>query len=224
MPARPFGAAVFDMDGLLLDSEWPILHAWLEAAREHGVPIEPQTYLQVVGRRAADGRASFRAALGQDFPFDAVRTRVQALLVEARRRDGHVLKPGARALLARLQRQGIPCAVASSTRRAEVEARLGSTGLLGHFAALAAGDEVAEGKPSPDVYLLAADRLGVAACTCIAFEDSEHGAQAALAAGMAVVVVPDLLTPGPELRSASLAVLDSLVDTHTHHRDWFGSH
>lgn len=222
MPGRPFGAAVFDMDGLLLDSERPILDAWLQAAREHGAPIDPQAYLQVVGRRGADGHALFRAALGPGFPFDAVRSRVQALLAEARQRDGHVLKPGVRALLARLRAQRVPCAVASSTRRAEVEARLGSQGLLDSFDAFAGGDEVRDGKPAPDVYLLAAERLGVAATTCLAFEDSEHGAQAALAAGMAVVVVPDLLRPGAALRAASLAVLGSLEDAHAHHRDWFG--
>lgn len=224
MPGGRFTAAVFDMDGLLLDTERPILDAWLQASREHGVPIEPQTYLQVVGRRAAEGGVLFRAALGDSFPFDLVRTRVQALLAEARQRDGHVPKPGARELLTRLQREGIPCAVASSTRRAEVEARLGSSGLLDRFTAWAGGDEVRAGKPSPDIYQLAAARLGVAAGDCLAFEDSEHGARAALAAGMAVVVVPDLLAPGPALCEASLAVLASLADTAPHHTDWFGPH
>ena len=92
-------------------------------------------------------------------------------------------KPGARRLLQALSEARIPCAVASSTHHPEVRRRLAAAGLLGHFAAICGGDEVQNGKPAPDLYMLALARLGVAAQTTLAFEDSGHGVQAALAAG-----------------------------------------
>jgi HAD superfamily hydrolase (TIGR01509 family) len=218
---KPFRAAVFDMDGLLLDSERPILESWLQASREHGMPIERELLLDVIGRSGQEGREALRAALGAGFPIDTVRARAQ-VLVQAARVDGHVLKAGVVDLLLRLKRAKVRCGVASSTRREEVERRLAGTQVAHYFDALAAGDEVARGKPQPDVFLLAAERLGVAPEDCIVFEDSEPGARGALAAGMAVVVVPDLKQPSPELARLAFAVLPSLVHVADHHARWFG--
>lgn len=222
VPCLPFGAVVFDMDGLLLDSERPVLQAWVQAAREFGSPIEPATFLQVLGRGGEDGRAAFRALLGTDFPYAEARLRVQALIAETREREGQIVKPGARALLERLKAQRLRCGIASSTGCDEVQARLGRAGLLDFFDSFASGEEVAAGKPAPDVYLLAAERLGVRAADCIAFEDSEHGARSALAAGMAVVIVPDLLHPSEAVRGECLAVLPTLCAVAQHHDAWFG--
>ncbi len=149
-------------------------------------------------------------------------TLAQVLLAEARQRDSHVVKPGVRALLARLQAQGLPLAVASSTHRAEVELRLRSQDLWPAFSAVAGGEEVPAAKPAPDVYLLAATRLGVDPTACLAFEDAAHGAAAAQAAGMAVVVVPDLVAATETLRGTCLAVLQSLEETAAHHEMWRG--
>jgi HAD superfamily hydrolase (TIGR01509 family) len=217
----PFRAVIFDMDGLLIDSERPILEAWLQASLEHDRPIEREVYLQVLGRTGPDGRAFMKQLLGEGFPYESVRERVQALIAQARQRDGHVAKAGAAELLARLQALGLPLAVASSTFRAEVDARLASAGLARYFNAVAGGDEVVNGKPSPDVFLLAAQRIAADPAHCLVFEDSSHGARGALAAGMAVVVVPDLKHPDDELAALSLEVLPSLVDVLAHWDDWF---
>ena len=117
-------------------------------------------------------------------------------------------KPGAEALHARLRAGGVPCAVATSSAQAEAALSLG--GRLAGFGAVVTGDQVANGKPAPDIYLEAARRLGVAPGDCLALEDSDTGARSALAAGMRVVVVPDLVQPSPAVRAQALLVAASL--------------
>ena len=221
--ARPaYTAAVFDMDGLLLDSERPLRDAWMQVASALGVVLTPTAYLDLIGRNHRDSARRLRAIFGDD-----------ALLADAHRRVGTHLaarfgaqpfdvKPGARRLLQGLHAARIPCAVASSTARAEIEQRLERAGLIGFFAALCGGDEVARGKPEPDIYLLATRRLQVPATNALAFEDSGHGALAALAAGLGVVVVPDLKPPEPAWQARTVAVLATLDAACAHSREWFG--
>jgi HAD superfamily hydrolase (TIGR01509 family) len=220
-PKVRFEAAIFDMDGLLLDSERAILESWQQAAREHGAELKRETYLQLLGRRGADVRSLFRSLLPVDFPFDTARARAQAIVAERRTREGFVVKPGARQLLARLSSGKIPCAVASSTRIEEVERRLTLAELRPYFAAVAGGDEVEHGKPAPDIFLLAAQRLDVDPARCLVFEDIEHGARAAVAAGMQVVIVPDLSPASTDAQRMSLAVLASLEHTTGVYEAWF---
>lgn len=224
MPLPPFAAAIFDMDGLLIDSERATLRAWTEAARAQGVVLRESDYLQVVGKAAQDSHAILQAHLGGVIPFEQAMVAVRAALQEV---EGEKLlfplKPGAAALLAQLQAAGIPCAVASSSRTQEIAQRLGRVGVLQHFGAVAGGNEVPHGKPDPALYLLAAQRLGVAPAQCLAFEDSHNGACAALAAGMGLVVVPDLLQPAPEVAQACLAVLVSLEEALPRVPQWFAA-
>jgi HAD superfamily hydrolase (TIGR01509 family) len=215
-----FGAVVFDMDGLLLDSERPLLDAWVQAARELEHPFEPELLARVLGRPGKDGVAMFRASLAADFPYERVGKRARELLA-AVREAGYGVKEGARELLARLAAAGVPCAVASSTKREQIEWLLSQAGLHAFFQAIAAGDEVQNGKPAPDIFLLAAQRLGVAPETCLVFEDSEHGARGALAAHMKVVLVPDVNQPGDEARALCLHVLESLTRADAYFADWF---
>ena len=205
-----FTAAIFDMDGLLLDSERVILEAWQQTAREFGAELKREGYLELIGRRGADVRALLVSLLPDGFPLETARPRVQEIVAERRAREGFVVKPGVRALLARLAESGVACAVASSTRREEVERRLTLTELHAHFSVLVGGDEVEHGKPAPDIFLLAAARLAIPPAQCIVFEDIEHGARAAVTAGMQVVIVPDLKPPSAEAQAFSLAVLPSL--------------
>jgi beta-phosphoglucomutase-like phosphatase (HAD superfamily) len=186
-----FTAAIFDMDGLLLDSERVIMQSWLTSAREEGMELTASQFLTVVGTSAVESRARLTQLLGGRLAFEAVSDRARARLDS---QPGIVfpLKPGASQILLRLRSRAIPCAVASSTRISEVRRRLEKVGILEFFQALAGGDEVRDSKPDPAVYLLAAQRLGVAAQQCLAFEDTDHGARAAHAAGMRVVLIPDL--------------------------------
>jgi beta-phosphoglucomutase-like phosphatase (HAD superfamily) len=180
--------AIFDMDGLLLDSERCLMDAWLAASLELGIPLSEEDYLYVVGRNSPESEIVFP------------------------------LKPGVGDLLARLAEMRVPCAVASSTYHHEIHRRLVAVGIRHHFSAIAGSDEVARGKPDPAVYRLAAAKVGAEPAACLAFEDSENGATAALRAGMRVVVVPDLRRPQV---AGALAVLPSLAAAMPHLDAWF---
>jgi HAD superfamily hydrolase (TIGR01509 family) len=212
-----FTAAIFDMDGLLLDSERVIMQAWLASAREEGMNLTESDFITVVGAGYAESRTRLTQMLGGSLAFEAVRVRARTKLVD---QPGIVypLKPGALQLLSRLKQRRVPCAVASSTRVSEVRSRLAKVGVLDFFRAVAGGDEVAESKPDPAVYLLAAQRLGVAPEQCLAFEDTDHGARAAHAAGMRVVLVPDLRS---HEFAAPLIQLSSLEHAFEHLERWF---
>jgi beta-phosphoglucomutase-like phosphatase (HAD superfamily) len=225
MITTPFRAAIFDMDGLLIDSERAIMRAWIAGARELGIELAEEGFAQCVGRAGPESEAILVRLLGGHEAFRAAGEKARALL-----RKGHAaggdepvfpLKPGALMLLSALREAQVPCAVASSSRVAEIRHRLGHVGVLEFFSAIAGGDEVTRGKPDPALYLLAATRLDVPPEACIAFEDSENGARAAQAAGIRVVVVPDLRHPHPEVLERSHGVLDSLEDAMSHMPHWF---
>jgi HAD superfamily hydrolase (TIGR01509 family) len=219
-----YTAAVFDMDGLLLDSERPVREAWLQAAAQLGVALTPAAYLDVVGRNHADATQRLRTIFGgDDTLLRAAHAHASATLEARHGARGFDVKPGARRLLRGLRAANVPCAVASSTAHGEVRRRLAAAGLLGFFGVVCGGDEVARGKPAPDIYLLAVERLGATAARTLAFEDSGHGALAALAAGLAVVVVPDLKPAEPAWAVRSVAVLASLDAACAHLRAWFGA-
>ena len=224
MAAAPYRAAVFDMDGLLLDSERPIRDAWLQVAAALGVAaLTPAAYLDLIGRNHRDSTLRLRALFGDAALLAEARQRVDARLAEQFGARPFDLKPGARRLLQILADAGVPCAVATSTAHADARQRLGAAGLLPFFRAVCGGDEVARGKPDPDIYRLAVERLGAAAAHSLAFEDSDHGALAALAAGLGVVVVPDLKPAQPTWQSRSVAVLDTLDAACARSREWFGA-
>lgn len=214
-----FTAAIFDMDGLLIDSERTIMAACIAAAQELDMTLTEADYITVVGRSAPDVSRILTQLLGGADNFTRAMTRAGQLL--GGDEVCFPLKSGALAMLATLQQQGIPCAVASSSARHEIQYRLRSVGVLDYFAAITGGNEVLHGKPNPAIYQLAAQRLGFSPEQCMAFEDSENGARAAIAAGLGVVVVPDLKMPGDFVLSNSLDVLTSLEQAVSKLDEWF---
>lgn len=201
-------AAIFDMDGLLIDSERIIMQACMQAASSVGLSYSQAQYVQLIGRAAADSTRIMTEQLGGHANFSRVMQALDTLLAE---RDHHYpLKPGVEALLDHYRGLGVVCSVASSSPLHHITERLRRTHLLDRFTHLTSGHEVPRGKPNPDIYLLAMHRLGLSADECIAFEDSEPGACAAIAAGLRVVVVPDLKAPGAFVREHCYRVVDSL--------------
>lgn len=211
------------MDGLLVDSERVTLRAWIDAARALNFVLAEADYLQVVGRASPESDAMLAAMLGGRAMFDKVLREVAARLADTGPEPLFPIKPGAAVLLQSLRTAGVPCAVASSSRRDEIAHRLGRVGVLHHFQALAGGDEVERGKPDPALYRLAAARLGVDPSGCLAFEDSENGARAAQAAGVAVVIVPDLKHPADDIAARCHGVIASLEIAHGQVPTWFGA-
>jgi HAD superfamily hydrolase (TIGR01509 family) len=157
-----------------------------------------------------------RAHHGDDYPVEKLLDAWHGAYAAIIDREGIALKPGLLDLLAWLDAEGIPKAVATSTRKLRAHDKLERTDLAGRFAAIVCGDEVPRGKPAPDIYLEAALRLGIAASECVALEDSEPGFTAALAAGMMVIMVPDLGTPSAALLARAPLVLASLAEVRHH--------
>ena len=193
------GAVIFDMDGLMLDTERPAVDLWLEAARRHGWKLDQSVPLDTVGLNEAATRASVMAACGPQFPYDAVRAELVRLFTEKADREGIAHRPGLMELLDRLGALGIPLAVATSTDKSGALWKLERGGIGDRFTVLACGDEVAAGKPAPDIFLLAARRLGVAPELCVGFEDSPAGLRGLAAAGMRSVFVKDMIEPPEEV-------------------------
>ena len=211
-------AVIFDMDGLMLDTEAPALRAWESAARGLGREFDLALCRQMIGRGFSDCVALIRARHGTDYPVDELASAWVADYDAIVAAEGISLKPGLDDILDLLDERGIAIAVATSTRRERARAKLDRVGLLHRFAALVGGDEVARGKPAPDIFIAAAQRLGVAASDCIVLEDSEPGIIAAAAAGMTPVMVPDLHPPSVELLALKPLVLESLSAVAAHLR------
>ena len=203
-------AVIFDMDGLLLDSERPYRDAWLAVSNNKGYSLSESIYLEAVGRDDRDTREIFRAHFGADFPYDEISSDVRVIVDRQTAEGGHALKDGVLDLLDYLAQRSIPCAVATSTRREKALARLDRANILRYMQEVSGGDEVTHGKPEPDLYLLTAKKLGIAPGQCLVFEDSAPGARAAHRAGMRIIVIPDLKEPPDDVRSFSLDIFSSL--------------
>jgi HAD superfamily hydrolase (TIGR01509 family) len=204
-------AVIFDMDGLMFDTERLARDAWRSAMAEHGYVLGDDVYLRAVGRTVDVACGVFVDALGPDLPIEAIEAskarHLRRLLLPR-----PPVKPGLDGLLDGIDDLGLAAAVASSTAHAEVELRLESTGLRKRFGAVVGGDQVARGKPAPDLFLRAAADLGVAPADCVVLEDSEAGITAAAAAEMTPVMVTDLVQPSPGVRALAAAVVSSLPE------------
>jgi HAD superfamily hydrolase (TIGR01509 family) len=204
-------AVVLDMDGTLLDTEGAYRAAFLASAAALGHAVDEAFYATLIGVSSRERGPLVAARYGPGFPWAEClrdyRARKARLLA-----NGVRAKPGAAELLAECAARRLPCGVATSATRRTALLALGRAGLLGAVSALAARDDVADGKPHPALFLRAAEALGAAPSRCLAVEDSPPGVLAAQAAGMRVVMVPDALPPTPELRRTGLAVAADLLE------------
>lgn len=206
----PVAAVVFDFDGLILDTETPIYESWREAYRENDRDLDLDVWQRALGTHAAfDPCGHLAELLGRPVDCDALRRQVQAR--NLRRCDEQPLLPGVAERAEEARALGLRTAVASSSTCRWVDGWLTRHGIRPLFDSVCARDDVARVKPAPDLYLLAAERLGVAPAACLVFEDSPNGILAARAAGMRVAAVPNVLTRLLELPETDL-VLGSLAE------------
>jgi HAD superfamily hydrolase (TIGR01509 family) len=206
---RPIRAVVFDMDGLLVDTEVLIRDLMTELAPRFGAELPEHVFQQMVGLPSEASDAVARAHFGPDFPLEALYAEVSRR-VHAACEVGVALKAGVVELLDHLDAARLPRAIATSSSHAAVQRTLGPSGILPRFDAIVAAGDYARGKPNPDPFLTAAERLGIEPGLCLALEDSHNGVRAAHAAGMMTVMVPDLLAPTDEMRAKCLAIAESL--------------
>jgi HAD superfamily hydrolase (TIGR01509 family) len=218
----PIDAIIFDMDGLMLDTEPIYKVVWQRAAIDCGYPISEELYFDLIGRSRVDGEKILLGAFGPYFSMEAFREAYRRCEATAFAERLPARKPGLDDLLGLLDSRGVPKAVATSTERGLAVAQLGGLGLLDRFSVLATGDEVLNGKPAPDLFLLAAQRLSVDPSGCLVLEDSEAGIVAAHGAGMQVYAVPDLKPPSPAIQSLAQGKFDSLDAVSRHLRRQLG--
>lgn len=182
---------LFDMDGLMFDTERLSTEGWLQAAEELHAPLTKEFVLRFKGTNIQTSRRMFREAFGDAVDYDACRSIRTAYIHRVLREQGVPVKPGLQQLLAYLREQQIPAAVATSTQEDLARQYVADAGLTDYFSAFAFGSEVAHGKPAPDIFLLAAKRLGVPIAQCLVLEDSTVGIEAAQAAHAQLAAIPD---------------------------------
>lgn len=206
---RQILAVVFDMDGLLIDSESLVREAMILAAASLGFEMPLTLCASMIGLPEAQGLSKIREHFGPDFPMETYlveeRRQVDLLLAE-----GVVLKTGVLEILDHLDARAIPRAVATSSSRNSARKHLTHNGVFDRFDAIVAREDVERHKPNPAPFLKAAALLGVAPENCLALEDSHNGVRAAHAAGMMTVMVPDLLEPTDEMRDKCILIAESL--------------
>lgn len=203
---------VFDVDGVLFDSERMMYQVWKEVSTRMGYPKVWEEYLDYVGIGRDTIFEQMTARYGPTFPKEDFLSTCSTRLQERMEQDGVPLKPGVVELLELLATRNIPVALATSTAAVRTFRRLELTGLGHHFRAVITGDQVSRGKPAPDIYLTACRALGTDPAHTLAIEDSRNGILSASAAGMPVVMVPDMIPPTPDLDRLLWKRFPSLVE------------
>lgn len=207
---RDIRAAIFDMDGLLFDTESIARWAWQKALANHGYIMNDNFYNEFIGRDLSWREKILKQRYGNNFPFEEV-TRQRIEIGDRRElQEGLPTKPGALNLLSNLNSLGMIIALATGTSRSRTIRRLSNAGILHYFTTIVTSEDVPQGKPAPDIYLEVSRRIHVAPMQCVVFEDSSVGIEAAFTAGMYAIMIPDIEKPSPEIRCLTYQVLDSL--------------
>ena len=205
-------AVIFDMDGVLIDTEKHYNAAWCQAATEAGFPFTREHALLLRSCEAEEGEKLMQGIFGPSFDYYAIRERRRELVRERLAQYGLEKKPGVEETLRFLRAKGIKTAVATATALDITKSHLTTIGVCDLFDSIVSAKNVAHGKPEPDVYLYACEQIGERPQDCMAVEDSPNGIMAAYRAGLRTVMVPDLTQPDEELTKYLYACVNSLSD------------
>ena len=203
---------VFDMDGVLFDTERLCQDSWLAVAEENGLPGMKEIFPQCIGLNANDSRRIVMNAYGEDFDYEGFREQASVWFWNYIEKNGLPMKPGVRELLDWLKENGWTVGLASSTRRSPVLNHLEQARIRDYFSTVITGDMVEHSKPQPDIYLMACRELGANPKEAYAIEDSPNGIRSAHAAGMSPLMVPDMIAPDEEMRRLSSCIFKDLFE------------
>ncbi len=206
-----YKAVVFDMDGVIFDSERAVMQCWKEVASRHNIPDIEKAILACTGTTMVRTREIMLNLYGADFPYDEY-ARESSAIFHSRYDGGRLpMKPGVKELLTFLKERGKKIALASSTRQQVVTDELRDAGIIEYFDRIICGDMVSRSKPAPDIFLKACEELNVSPSDSYAIEDSYNGIRAAHAGGLLPIMVPDLLPADEEMQSLAEIVLPNLT-------------
>ncbi len=209
---QDFKAVIFDMDGLLLDSEKLALAAFESTCVHFELGDLSEVFTSLIGTNTELGKALLQEGLAGIIDHEVFAAHWEINYRSLTEDTPIPLMWGVQDFLTHTAALNIPMAVATSSKTEHAENKLAHAGILHHFQLLVGGDQVKRSKPAPDIYLKAASGLAVAAVQCLALEDSANGVKAAVAAGMTVVQIPDLVQPDEQLLSMGHIVLGSMLD------------
>ena len=208
----PVRGVLFDVDGVILDTECLYSRFWMEACHFYGFPMTRQQSLQRRSLTKTAGQEKFHDLFGPTADYTTIRLKRIELMDAFVQKEGVAVKPGIYALLDALDARGIPCAITSSSPQQRLESYLTPLNLYHRFVKVISGYDVPRGKPEPDIYLRGAAELGLPPETCLALEDSPAGILSAYRAGCLPVLIPDQDTPGQDTLSLLYAKADTLTD------------
>ena len=203
---------LFDVDGVILDTECLYSRFWMEACHFYGFPMTKAQSLQMRSLNKTAGQEKLRALFGPAADYTTIRQKRIELMDAFVEKEGVAAKPGIYTLLDALDTRGIPCAITSSSPQQRLESYLTPLNLYHRFKKVISGYDVPRGKPEPDIYLRGAAELGLPPETCLALEDSPAGILSAYRAGCLPVLIPDQDTPGQDTLSLLYAKADTLTD------------
>lgn len=210
-------SVIFDMDGVLFDTERLCLESWLAVSKRQGIEDMAEFFPKCIGRNGPDTRALVLEHYGADFPYEEFCKEASVQFHRLVEQNGLPVKKGVHEILNFLKQENWAVGLASSTAYKSVTAHLEQAGLRDCFSVIVTGDMVEHSKPQPDIYLMACDRLGKQPDRCYAIEDSPNGIRAAYRAGMKPIMVPDLVAPDAEMEEICHKIFLNLEEV----RDYF---
>ena len=207
-------AVVFDMDGVIFDSEKLYRKHWMITGREYGIPEDEMEDLcnHIAGATRQHNERLLKEHFGKDFDYDTFRAKTMDRMDAEIARNGLDMKPGVKELFAYLKENGYQIALATSTAQERASRNLQRAGILEVFDKIVYGGVVPNGKPAPDIYLRACEELGVKPEEAIGIEDSINGVKSSSAAGLYTIMVVDLIEPTEEMRPLADQIYYSLFD------------
>ncbi|MBR6743468.1 MAG: HAD-IA family hydrolase [Clostridia bacterium] len=204
-------AVIFDMDGVLFDTEQLCLLAWEKVIEKYNLKDIMHICKACIGVSREKSKEIFETSVSKDFPFDEIRSEVSRLCHEMIDESGLPEKTGVREILSFCKEQGLKIGLATSTRRETVMSHLKRANIMDFFDEITCGDEIQSSKPSPEIYITACKKLRVNPENALAVEDSYNGVRSATAAGVKCIMVPDLLPSTEEMFKLSDKVLNNLL-------------
>jgi HAD superfamily hydrolase (TIGR01509 family) len=209
---RKINAITFDMDGLLLDTETIALSTFTDACREFSFQPDLHVYFRCIGTTATRTKEILTKGYGENFPFKAISEVWRKKYYEETNNKPVSLKEGAQSLLLFLEKEAMKKVVVTSTRQKNAQNILAKAHILHYFDEIIGGDDVSNGKPHPEIYFTACQKLGEEPVNCLALEDSDNGVLSALNAGLWVIQIPDLVEPSAKMRANGHKIVKSLVE------------